>query len=177
VSRTFLFFIVLTVLATPALAKAPTLEELPTGKIIKAKAKAAIEDRRREEEKAKRNPKLDLINAYADPSSSFYDWEEIVAILKDDKEEPEYRQRAAAAIRDRFRGVKLDGRIRDVKKRIAASTVRILKDGDLQERTWVYGIFEEFYEGTAHNIRYDPKESNYMRRTKAYQDWVKFLKK
>ena len=175
--RTFLILGILALLATPALAKAPTLSELPTAKVVKEKSTDAAEAIRRAEEEAKKDPKLDLINAYADPSSSFYDFDDVVDILKDDKEKPEYRQKAANAIRLRFRDVKLDGRIRDVKKKISQSIVRLLKDGDVGVRTWVYGIFSEFYQGAAGRIGYDPAESNYMKRNKAYQDWVKFLKK
>ncbi len=175
--RTILILIVLAALATPALAKAPTLAELPTAKYILSQSEKEKAARLLAEAEAKKDPKLDLINAYADPSSSFYDWDEVVDILKDDKEKAEYRQKAANAIRLRFRGVKLDGRIRDVKKKIAQSVVRLLKDGDAAVRTWVYGIFQDFYQGAAGRITYDPNESNYMKRNKAYQDWVKYLKK
>ncbi|MEN8152231.1 MAG: hypothetical protein ABFS86_20605 [Planctomycetota bacterium] len=181
--RTFLILLVFLVMvglasvATPAFGKAPTLEELPTGKWIVAKSKEAIEVARLKAEEAKKDPKLDLINAYADPSGSFYDWAGVVEILKDGKEKPGYRQKAANAIRIRFRDVRADGRIRDVKKKIAQSIVRLLKDGNIDERTWVYGIFHEFYQGAAGRIGYNPAETNYMKRNKAYLDWVKYLRK
>ena len=174
-----LSFAVLLVVATPALAKAPTLEELPTVKYINEEAKRQIEARRRAEEEAKKDPKMDLINAYADPEGavSMYKWEPVVTILKDEKEEPKHREGAAKALRARFKDVKPNAKIRDVKKKISLSIVKLLVDNDPRVRAWVYGILDEWYPGAKSAIKYDPNEVNYPKRYKGYTEWRKYLSK
>jgi len=167
----------LLLLAAPAYALAPTLDELPTAKLILEKSKEEILARALAEEEAKKDPKMDLIKAYADPANLIYRWEPIVTILRDDKEEMKYRGAAALAIRAKFRGLDLDTRVREVKKKIAQSIVKLLMDTDVMVRSHVYGILAEFYQGASTGIRYDPTETNYMKRNKAYRDWKQFLQK
>jgi len=163
--------------ASSAWAKAPTLAELPTVKYINEKSKEEILARALAEEEAKKDPKMDKINAFADPAGSIYQWEPIVAFLKDGKEDIKYREAAALAIRAKFRGIEVDARVREVKNRIGQAIVKLLMDNNATIRIQAYGILAEFYPGQVSRIRYDPNEKNYMRRNKAYRDWHKHLQK
>ena len=163
--------------ASPVWAKAPTLEELPTAKFINEKSKKEILARALAEAEAKKDPKMDKINAFADPVGSIYQWEPIVDIFNDDKEDMKYREAAALAIRAKFRGIESDARVRELKKKIGLAVVKQLMNRDVTIRTLAYGILVEFFPGQVNRLKYDPNESNFMRRSKAAKDWRNHLQK
>lgn len=173
--RATLILAVLLAAPAAALAKAPTLAELPTTITINKLAEERIAARLKAEEEARKDPKMDLINAYARGISKIGSFGEIAEILKTEKEEPRYRQAAAMALRQRFKDVRTDVRIRDIKKKIGQSVCSLLVDNDATVRTWVNQIFSQYWPGESSRIRYDPNETNYPKRYKAYREWRKFL--
>jgi hypothetical protein len=173
--RLLLVLAALAAIPATAFAKAPTLAELPTTVSINKMAGERIAARLKAEEEAKKDPKMDLINAYSNGNTKLMDFSPVAEILKTEKEEPRYRQAAAMALRQRFKDVRTDTRIRDLKKKIGQSICGLLVDNDATVRTWVHQVFSEYWPGESSRIRYDPNETNYPKRYKAYREWRKYL--
>ena len=173
-----LITLILGLFSTVAFGRAPTLEELPTVKKLQADADKAIEERRRAEIEAQKDPVMDLIHAYRDKAAPMTDWKEVADILKDDRATPEHRRAASEAFCQRFKDLTgADQRISKLKKEIGASLLAKLNDNnDVQVRIWVNSVFATFWPGTAGKIRFNPEESNFKKRYDAWKEWRKFLK-
>jgi hypothetical protein len=159
-----------------AFARAPTSEELPTAKDI---LEEAVKEKARldaEREAELRDPRTEAIKAYADAEKTpLAQWKDVVEILKNDKNEAEYRQSAAAALRARFKDLRADERIRRMKKEIGRELVYQLLSSDRNVRIWVAAIFKEFWDREYTRFGYDPNETNVPRRSKAVKEWRRFL--
>jgi hypothetical protein len=177
--RISIFLAVLLLPAGAVFAKAPSLDEIPSVKKIIEDSEKEAERRRLAAEEAKKDPKMEAITAYAKGPTSFYAWKEITEILRDKKEEDRYRKAASDAIRECFRDKdKTDRRVRDVMMEIGRDLVYKLNDsGDREGRLYVYLIFSDFWEARAKLIGYDPNETNYNKRSKAWREWYLYLKK
>ncbi len=173
-----LLILLLGSLSTIAYGRAPTLEELPTVKKIQEDADKAIEERRRAEIEARKDPVMDQITAYREKNIRLNEWKRIAEILRDDRETPEHRRAAAEAFRVRFKGLTGgDPRINKVKKEIGASLLSKLNDSSNTElRIWVHSVFSAFWPGTANKIGFNPEESNFKRRYDDWKEWRKFLR-
>jgi hypothetical protein len=175
-----LSFIALIILsaATVAYGRAPTLEELPSVKKIQEDADKAIEERRRAEIEAQKDPVMDEIHAYRDKNIRMDEWKRVTDILKDDRETPEHRRAAAEALCVRFKELdKNNGQIVKVKKDIGASLLNQLNDNNNGElRMMVYSVFSTFWPGTATKIGFNPEEPSPKRRYDGWKEWRKFLK-
>jgi len=163
-----------------AYGRAPTLEELPTIKRIQEDADKAIEERRRAEIEAQKDPVMDEIHAYRDKAVPMFapHWKGIADILKDDRETMEHRRAAAEAFRERFKDhIKADSRIEKLKKDIAVYLLPKLNDSNNTEvRIWVAGVFQRFWPGTYTKIGFNPEESNFKSRYDDWKEWRKFLR-
>jgi hypothetical protein len=170
--------LVLGLVCTAARAKAPTLEELPTVKKLREDADKAIEERRRAEIEAQKDPVMDEIHAYRDKAVPMFapHWKRIAEILKDDRETAEHRRAASEAFVVRFKNVD-DPRISKLKKEIGNSLLAKLNDNNnVEVRIWVHNVFRAFWQGTADRIRFNPEESNFKKRYDAWKEWRKFLR-
>jgi hypothetical protein len=164
--------------ATVAFGRAPTLEELPTVKKLQADADKAIEERRKAEIEARKDPVMDAIHAYRDKAVPMTQWKDVADILKEDRETSEHRRAAAEALCERFKELTgSDQRITKLKKEIASSILPKLNDNNSTEvRIWVNSVFVAFWPGTAGKIDFNPEESNFKKRYDAWKEWRKFLK-
>ena len=162
-----------------AYGRGPTLEELPTVKKIQADAEKAVEDRRRAEIEAQKDPVLDAIHAYRDKAVPMFapHWKKIADVLKDDRASMDHRKAASAAFCTRFKGLTgADARIEKLKKEIGREILLKLNDNNTEIRVIVARIFGTFWPGTAGNIGFNPEDSNFKKRYDAYKAWRKFLK-
>lgn len=177
--KTILFVtLILLFSATVAFGRAPTLEELPTVKKIQEDADKAIEERRRAEIEAQKDPVMDEIHAYRDKNIRMDEWKRVTDILKDDRETPEHRRAASEALCLRFKDLdKTNGQIVKVKKEIGVSLLNELNDGNNTElRILVHKVFVTFWPGTATKIGFNPEEPSSKKRYEDWKDWRKFLK-
>lgn len=171
-SFSILFFL----LATPAFARAPTLDELPTVKKLQELADKAIDERRRAEVEASRDPTMDAIKAYREGSPSAPAWRRIADILKDEKETRAHREEAAKAFVERFTPPAAgDQRIEKAKREIATYLLKDLNSRERDVRIWVHGIFKTFWKNPAARMAFDPEEENYRKRYDAWKQWRDFL--
>ena len=137
----------------------------------------AIEQRRKDEEERRRDPKMDRIQAYRDKATNIFDWKEIAEILKDDKEASKYRIAAAAAFRARFQDLdRSESDIAGLMKRIGSDLLPKLNDKDQNVRTWIYSVLKVFWPGKAQVFKFKPEDGNYRARHKAWKEWRDFLK-
>lgn len=161
--------------AAPAAARAPSLSDLPTIKRIQEMADRAIEEARRAAMEAARDEKMEAIKSYAGGSSSLFAWKGIAEILKDPNEEDRYRQAAADAFRERFKGLDKDTRSEKLKREIGMTLLKLLNDKEKKVRIWVHGVLSVFWPGRAQTIGFNPEQTNYRERMRAYKEWQKFL--
>lgn len=160
-----------------ASARPPDKAEMPTVKEIAERAKVAIEERRRAEEEARKDPKMDRINEYMNGKTTIDGWKPIVAILTDDNEDAKYRLASANALRVRFKSLdRTDKQISIIKKKIGNALLPWLNHREEQVRIWVHGVYFAFWPGTAGNIKFKPEGGTYRARLKAWRSWKDFLK-
>jgi hypothetical protein len=163
-------------LASTAFARAPSLEELPTVKVIQEQAGVKIEEARRAAAEAQKDPKKERIDAYANGTATIFEWKEIVDVLKGDSEQTAYRQAAADAIGQRFENVApSDTRMDKLKREIALSILKLLNDKERQVRIWAHKILVVFWPGRAQHIGFNPEAANARERYDAYKAWQKWL--
>ncbi len=175
-SRVVIVAVLVMMVGGVALSRAPTLEDLPSVKAIQEAATKAIEKAREAAAAAEKDPKKEMIDAYANGSVSIFAWKGVVDVLKDDNEQAKYRQAAADAVRQRFQNVPPnDTKLEKVKKEIAAALLNLLSDNDKQVRIWVHGVFERFWPGRAQAIGFNPETADRRERYKAFKEWQKFV--
>lgn len=175
--RTVILVALISLFAASAFARPPSKEEMPTIKEIAERADIEIEARRKADEEARKDPKMDLINAYMNGPTTIDAWKPVVAILTDDNEEEKYRLAAANAFRVRFKELdRSDKQISIIKKKIGNALLPWLNHREEQVRIWVHGVYLAFWPGTAGNIKFKAEGGTYRARLKAWRAWKDFLK-
>ena len=168
--------VILFLLPAVALAKAPSQRNFPTIRGVLKRADEAIEAARAKAEAEAKDDKMERIRAYEEGKVQPFDAKFVVDILKDDKEEMKYRQAAAFAIRNRFKDIAPnDEKYAKLKRAIGSELIASLNDSSQEIREWVAGVFRTFWPGEYSRFGFDPKESVYAKRSKAWREWRKFL--
>lgn len=115
--------------AREAFAKAP--KESPTVEDIYKQAMTAIEDKKKRDAEAAKDPLKDAIEAYTDRTKSqLTDYQKVVDIVNDAKTEnvQPYRQKAAQAILTRFsREDETDAAVKVVRRTVALAMLDLMK--------------------------------------------------
>ena len=127
--RSFAAVLLLTSLgAGAAFAKAP--KEIPTVEDLNKAALAAIEEKKRREIEAARDPMKEAIEAYRDRKTPLAEYQKLVDIIKDAKTEnvQPYRLTAAQAFVTRFtREDDSDPAVKIVRRQIALALLDLMK--------------------------------------------------
>ena len=114
--------------AGAAFAKAP--KEMPTVEDMHRIALAAIEDKKRKEEEAKRDPLMEAIEAYRDGPTPYSEFQKLVDIVNDAKTEnvQPYRSKAGMAFITRMAREKPeDPAVRIVQRQITLALLDLVK--------------------------------------------------
>ncbi len=157
-----------------ALARAPTLRELPTVKAVLEAAKKLRAERAAAAAAAARDVKMEKIKAYEQSLVSIDSYRDVLKFLLDEREDDRYRMAAAAAIRTRFREKVGFDRL---KKEIARQLLPKLRSREKKVRIWASGILATFWPGKAKLIGYDPEEHNFIELTRKWRKWKDFVEK
>ena len=114
--------------AGAAFGKAP--KEMPTVEDMNRQALAAIEEKKRREIEAAKDPLKDAIEAYRDRKTPYAEYQKLVDIINDAKTESvqPYRAQAAQAIVTRFqREDESDPPVKIVRRQIALALLDLMK--------------------------------------------------
>jgi hypothetical protein len=114
--------------AHDALAKAP--KEAPTVEDLYRQALTAIEDKKKRDAEAAKDPLKEAIDAYRDRKIPFTDYQKLVDIINDAKSESvqPYRQTAASALVTRFsREDDSDQTVKSTRRAIALAVIDLMK--------------------------------------------------
>jgi hypothetical protein len=176
VSRAVSCVAVLLLLAGVASAKAPSLADLPTIKMVNEQADELIKQKRAAELAAQQDPKLDQINEYAEGKVNYWRYQGVAEIFADDKEDIKYRRAAGDAFLRCFDEKNAwDEDVKKVKIRIGQKIMSELHAANLEIRILTAKIFQKYWPGQSSRFGYNPEETAYARRNKAVKKWREFL--
>jgi hypothetical protein len=169
-------------LAAPAVAKAPKPADLPTVEEIYQQAKKSIDEAAKRAIEQARDPNREAIEGYRDRKLPLNEYQKLVEIINDSKNDnvQPYRADAAQALVLRFtREEEADPQVRAIRRSIALAVLDLMK-ADKRDETGLRAIetilFAWYRNKMQVDVKFKPSDKLDSRR-KAYSQMKKHIEK